>query len=409
MKLCEKKSYPWILVIFYSLLGVTFPAAVTQFSMVVSDISDTMGLSRQQVLYADTTRAILLVAAMFLSSFIYQKLGLKKTMMLGMFFQISSQFLTPLAVNLGSFPLLLVFKGMQGLNAMAFPLYISSITLWMPDKYRGLATAIFNGSFVAGGGIGAWISGILVPSFGWQMSFYIIGGMCLLFAIPVCIITKDKAFEPDAHTATEKRSNIYSNIVHNPITWLLVLALIANTWVSQAITVDMSIYAQDIGYGYQYSGTLMLIISIVTVVSSILAGAVSDHFAPHSTDSVKTRSRIMGLGYFLATFAALLLPFVADNGFMVIATVSGAMMFGVSWSAGVFWALPSMVYAEKDNVAGTAFCSGASNVPNPVAPAVVGVLLGTNGHWTAGWITCAVVSCISLAASLLIHSPQSGD
>lgn len=87
---------------------------------------------------------------------------------------------------------------------------------------------------------------------------------------------------------------------------------------------------------------------------------------------------------------------------MPLAVASCAMMFGASWAAGVFWALPSAVYTPEEQVAGTAFCSGASNLPNPVAPMVVGVLLGTHGHWTAAWMTCAAASAASLLASLLI-------
>ena len=37
---------------------------------------------------------------------------------------------------------------------------------------------------------------------------------------------------------------------------------------------------------------------------------------------------------------------------------------------------------------------------------VVGVLLGSNGHWTAGWMTCAVVSLFSMAASILLSRSQ---
>ena len=100
--------------------------------------------------------------------------------------------------------------------------------------------------------------------------------------------------------------------------------------------------------------------------------------------------------------AAAVLPAAGAAGYLPLAAASCAMMFGASWAAGVFWALPSQVYSSEEQVAGTAFCSGATNVPNPIAPMVVGVMLGTHGHWTAAWMTCAAVSAVSLLASLLL-------
>lgn len=405
MSITKHKYYPWLLVICYSLLGIFFPAAVTQFSMVVNDLAEALQVDSQVILLADTTRAVCLVVAMFLSSYVYQHLGLRKTMALGLCFQILPQFLIPLAVKFQCIPLLFLFKGMQGLNSMAFPLYISTITLWMDKRYTALATAVFNGSFVAGSGVGAWISGQIVPALGWQAAFYAVGGICLFFAIPVLLITRDKGDEnrnTKKMTGEKKKNNVYGSIIRQPVTWLLVMALIANTWVGQSVTVDMSVYANSMGYHYGQTGNLMLAVSLVTVVSSILAGGVSDWFAVRTTNKIRCRSLIMGVGYALSIAAAALLPFAASAGFLPMAVAACAMMFGVSWSVGVFWALPVEIYSRKDNVVGTAFCSGASNIPNPIAPMVVGVLLGSSGNWTAGWMTCALMSAVSLGASLVL-------
>lgn len=389
--------------------GRFFPAAVTQFSMVVSNLAEALSVSKQVILLADTMRAVCLVIAMFLSSYVYKRFGLRKTMALGLMFQILPQFLIPLAVTNQCIPLLFLFKGMQGLNAMAFPLYIFTITLWMNERYTALATSIFNGSFVAGGGVGAWISGKIVPMLGWQASFFAVGGICLLFAIPALLLTQDRneASVNNQERTTDgtedgKKGRVYANIIKQPVTWLLVLALIANTWVCQAVTVDMSVYANAMGYTYGQIGGLMLAISLVTVVSSVLAGAASDWLAMRAKNKIRSRSLTMAMGYGLSIVAAVMLPGTASRGFLPMAIYACAMMFGVSWAAGVFWALPVEVYNSEDNVAGTAFCSGASNIPNPIAPMVVGVLLGSNGFWTAGWMTCAGVSFFSLAASMLL-------
>lgn len=403
MKLTQHKFYPWLLVVCYSLLGIFCPAAVTQFSMVVGELSQALGVETRIVLLADTCRAICLVIAMFLSSWVYSRLGLRGTIGLGLAFQALPQFLIPLAVELHSLPVFFLCKAAQGLNAMAFPLYISTITMWIQSRYAALSTAIFNGSFAAGSGVGAWIAGLLVPALGWRASFYAIGVMVAVLAVPVLLFTQDKPRVPQTEqTEAARQRGGYAAILRQPVTWLLVLALLANTWVTQAITVDMSVYAQSIGYSYEKTGSLMLIISVITVVSSILAGGVSDFFAARTEKKVRSRSLVMGAGYLLSAVGAALLPAAAPMGFVPLALSSCAMMFGASWACGVFWALPSQVYQPEDHVAGTAFCSGAANVPNPIAPMVVGVLLGTQGHWTAAWMTCAAASAASLLASVLL-------
>jgi MFS family permease len=395
----KSAAYPWLLVLFYSLLGMTCPAAVTQYSMVANNISADFGGASQLILLADSVRAVVLVLAMFLSGIFYKKIGLRRTILLGVIFQSGSQLLVPFAIALKSIPLLFVFKCMQGLNAIAFPLYISAITMWISDRYKGLATAIFNGAFIAGGGVGSFITSRIMLHFDYKASFFVLSGLCILFAIPSLLLTRDKNTAPVCRKQTAFGE--YHAILSRSVTWLLVLSLVANTWVSQAVNVDMSVYAQDIGFDYGLTGNLMLLISAITVVASILAGGVSDRIAEKLKSPVKSRCHIMALGYLLSVVSAALLPSGQDS-FSATAVLASLMMFGVSWSAGVFWAIPSELFSDAENVVVTSFCSSASNVPNPIAPTVVGVLLGSCGLWNIGWYTCAAASLLSMLASVLI-------
>ena len=406
MNLTKRPEYPWIIVITYSLLGICMPAAVTQFSMLVGTMAAEMKVGEQTILLADSLRAVCLVTAMFLSGVVYKYLGLRKTMMLGLFFQIAPQFLLPLAIRNQNLVFFYLSKGMQGLNAVAFPLYLATISAWSSSRYRGLATAIFNGSFTAGAGVGAWLSSKIIPVFGWQASFYFVGGICLVMAIPVILVTREKEAD-DKRTVhnvkiPERNAGQYGQILKERKIWILVAALIANTWVAQAVTVDMSVYSSSLNYSYAQTGNLMLLISIVTVISSIVAGGVSDYFASKADDILKSRVRVLSAGYAVAAVAAAMLPVVAGRGFIFTAAAASLLMTGISWAQGVYWAIPGELYGARDHVAVTSICSGASNIVNPIAPIVVGVILGTNGMWHIGWLTCSVMALLSLAAAWLI-------
>lgn len=406
MNLAKRPEYPWIIVITYSLLGICMPAAVTQFSMLISTMAAEMMVGEQTILLADSFRAVCLVTAMFMSGIVYKCFGLRKTMMLGVFFQTAPQFLMPLAVNNHNLIFFYFLKGMQGLNAVAFPLYLATISAWSSSRYRGLATAIFNGSFTAGAGLGAWVSGKIIPAFGWQTSFYFVGGICLIMAIPVILITREKETpgNQEVHTANQAKRNSrqYARILKDRKIWILIASLLANTWVTQAVTVDMSVYSSSLHYSYDQTGNLMLLISVVTVIASILAGGVSDYFASKANDILKSRIRALSAGYVTAAVAAAVLPLVAGRGFVLTAVTASLMMVGISWAQGVYWAIPGELYDVGDHVTITAICSGAANIVNPVAPAVVGVILGTRGMWHIGWLTCSIMALLSLTASLFI-------
>lgn len=406
MNLEKRPEYQWIIVITYSLLGICMPAAVTQFSMLINTMAAEMMVGEQTILLADSLRAVCLVTAMFLSGIVYKICGLRKTMILGLIFQITPQFLIPFAVINHNLTLFYILKGMQGLNAVAFPLYLATITAWSSLRYRGLATAIFNGSFTAGAGLGAWVSSKIIPAFGWQISFYFVGGICLIMAIPAVLITREKKTPGNQaiHITNQDHRNLqqYGRILKDRKIWMLVAALLANTWVTQAVTVDMSVYSSSLNYSYAQTGNLMLLISVVTVISSIMAGGVSDYFASKADDILKSRIRVMSAGYVAAAAAAAVLPVVAGRGFILTAMTASLMMVGISWAQGVYWAIPGELYDMRDHVAVTAICSGASNILNPVAPVVVGVILGTRGMWHIGWFTCSIMALFSLMASLFI-------
>ncbi|MCY7008639.1 MFS transporter [Fusobacterium simiae] len=408
MNLTKKSNYPWILVTIYSLLGFCLPSTVTQFTMLIGTIAKKMQVSEQTVLLADTFRAVCLVTALFISSFLYKKFGLRKTILIGLCCQIIPQFILPIGIEHKNLFVLYIFKGMQGVNAIAFPLYISTITSWVDEKSKGFATSVFNGGFTAGAGLGAWVSGKVIPIFGWKISFYFLGIICIIIAIPVLLITREKETE-NSFKKQSRNSSHYNKIFKQKLTWMLVFSLLANTWITQAITVDMPIYSSYLGYSYNQIGTLMLIISIISIIFSIIGGIISDLYATKSINKVSSRVKVLSYGYAVAAVTCIILPFIANKGFLFTILIVSIIMLGVSWAQGVYWAIPSELYKVEDNVIITSICSGASNLVNPIAPMVVGVILGTRGLWKMAWITCAIIAILSMISALVIPKIKTND
>lgn len=394
------------MVLVFSLLGMTLPGAVTQFSMTVNNLANKLSVSSQLILFGDTIRATFLVISMFASSYAYNIFGLRKTILIGVLCHVIPQFLIPIAP---SFWIYIVLKGVSGCNAIAFPLYISTIVKWVKNEQKGFSTAFFNGSFIAGSGVGGWVAGYIMPTKGWAMSYYAMGFLTLIFGIITLIITRDKNVNVNKQIINTKKScrrSINSEIIRMPATWLMIIGLIASNWVNQAIVVDLPIFSNALGYDVGETGTMMMIISIVTVISSILGGVISDNFAKHAKNKLTSRCTILSLGYFIAIASSFFMPSMAKNNIIILTILSSLMMFGVSWAAGVFWSIPSEVYPKYLIVEGTAFCSGATTTPNPVAPFFVGIVMGGRGLWSLGWLSCGVISIISVIAILLTPKTQ---
>lgn len=400
----SRKYYPALLVGLYSLLGMTIPAAVSQFTMSVSEIASVMQIAEKTVLSAETTRATCLVFSMFLSNIFYQKIGLRKTIGLGVLFQVIPQFFLPAAIKAGSVPLLFLLKGLQGCNAIAFPLYISAILMWVDDAHTGFSTAFFNGSFVAGNGIGGWLAARAIPALGWEPAFYIIGTLCLLCAIPAVLLTaENKTKIKQAAPKTPANKESYWQVAKMLVTWVVILASLSSSWVSQAVAVDLPLYTSYLQYNYAQSGNLMILVSLVTVLASVLAGLTSDKIAAASKNKLRTRCLVLSFGCLLSGAAGLMLPLLASKTFFLYCITVAAMVAGASWASGALWPIMNYVYTKDDVVAGTAFCSSAATVSNPVAPYVTGVIFGAIGLWKIAWWIAAAVSIISFGSCQFLY------
>ena len=227
-----------------------------------------------------------------------------------------------------------------------------------------------------------------------------VGILTVIFAIPAVIFTRENTNSTGNRNegATNKLPD--ESITKYPALWVLIISLVAYTWVTQSVTVDMSIYSNYLNYSYSQTGTMMLLISVVTVISAISGGFVSDRFAEKAKNRVKARSNVLVIGYGITIIASFLLPLVASRNYVSFVICAVLMMFGVAWAQGVFWSIPPEMFSGKNLVKATSLCSGTSNIVNPIAPMVVGVLLGANGLWHLSWISCGVVCLISLLAAV---------
>ncbi len=111
----------------------------------------------------------------------------------------------------------------------AFPASLKAITEWFPQRERALAAGIFN----AGTNLGAIIAPALVPvltaTWGWRASFFVTGGIGLLWLVAWLLLYRPPQAHPKVNAA--ELALIESDPVDpvSPVRWWRLLAL-KETW-----------------------------------------------------------------------------------------------------------------------------------------------------------------------------------
>ena len=332
---------------------------------------------------------------LFPADWLYKKLGLRNALMLGCALWTIPNFVYPFLTSVGW---LYVFKILQGMNSFCFPLMLSTILKWAPSKDHGSVSSIYNGFYMSGACLGSITVMLAEKVNAWYMSSILVGLVALAGWIATAYVAVDK---DDAPAEAMPKPISGRKLLSMPATWLMIVAFSACNWVDLSVNTDLPVYAQFLGFSVSSSGTLMIIISVSTLVSSLIAGKVSDFAAKRcGTDVLRQRVMVFAAGFVVAMASFVGVIFARSYAALVVFSV--ITMAGASWSNGTFWAIPPLLYSADDLESGTSTVTAFSNLVNPVATFVVGVLCGGRGAWTAAWTVSILVCLISMTCGCLL-------
>jgi SHS family sialic acid transporter-like MFS transporter len=243
---------------------------------VLTDISKDLHLS----LTVASTLVLATFATRWLGGAVFgslaDKLGRKKTMILGVITYSIATFLCGVS---WSYTSLLVFRLFVGLGMAGE--YSAGTTLLLeswPEKIRNKASGFLVSGWAVGGLLASTAYTLVVPHFGWRALFFV--GI-----IPAIITIFIRLFVPESNEWTEANKKGKTNKVSFfqlfnrkwfPIALLLFLCMFSSFGMNWPILSLMPTYLKTIGYDPAAVGQIMFISNFGALIGYILSGIIAD-------------------------------------------------------------------------------------------------------------------------------------
>ena len=149
---------------------------------------------------------------------------------------------------------------------------------------------------------------------------------------------------------------------------------------------------------------IMASTTIGTVIASLISGKVSDMYSQRTINKVSGRIFIMMLSSIIIFIFTLLIIVLDLNNFYIFYILALFISFGGAWGLGSFYSIfPEMFRGDMLEIA-PGFAGGIADISVPLAPFVVGIVFGARGLWSLGWLSCTIMSGLSLIACIFLLS-----
>lgn len=274
------------------------------------------------------------------------------------------------------------------------------------EHHAGLATAVFNGMFYSGGGVGGTVAGFFISKYGWMSSYFAIGAIQLIIGIIWLLTVKDTTEKQPAETnpVSLDTQNQASSLIllKTPVVWLLIIGFISTTFVIQAITVDMPLFSAFLGYDDSETATINTAVTIGLLAACLVSGKISDIVALRMSNKAKARILVMAIGPVIIILSSLMLILLDLTSIGLFYAAALLFSFGGSWGMGAFYAILPELFDEDQLPIVTGLAGGAGDMGMPAAPLLVGVIFGARGMWHLGWFVCVIIAALSLVACILL-------
>ncbi|WP_256865613.1 MFS transporter [Paenibacillus sp. 32352] len=349
------------------------------------------------------------------SGWVADRIGQKKTLGFAVAWWSLSTAVTGLATGFKS---ILGFRVALGVGeAAAYPSNAGISSKWFPDKERATVAGIFDSGSKFGGAIAMPLIVWLIAMFDWKMTFLIIGGLGIVWAIVWILYFKET---PEEHKGvneaelkhiregqskqegldTEQPMKWYQLLKYRNI-WAMCIGFFMINYNSYFFITWLPTYlVKERGMGLIEMGFMASLPLLCAMVVEVIAGWLSDRiYAKGLLSLTATRKLFLIIGLLMAScigFAAF-----AQSAVLAVVLLCIAKS-GTTVAASQVWALPSDVAPKNMTSVVAGMQNTVSNMGGVVGPIITGFFVATYGSFVPALLFSAALIVIGILNYLFL-------
>jgi MFS family permease len=285
-----------------------------------------------------------------------------------------------------SFAALLALRLLLGVGESAgFPAVSKLLVAVVPLGRLATANGIIAFAYQFGPAVGAYGGGLIMMRYGWRAAFWVFGGLSLLWLLPWSRVRLPRTSQP-----TERRDEPpLGTILRQPSLWGTALGLFSTNYAFYFLLSWLPFYViRERGFSTGEMASLTGSAYLVSALSSVIAGWAIDRYVRSGHANIAYKS-VMVVAH-LGTVACMLCIAFASQPWAIAGIFAYQILTG-SAAAGVF-AIPQILAGPTASARWVGIQNCCGNLAGVVAPALTGLLVEETHHFTAAFVTAALVS-----------------
>jgi ACS family D-galactonate transporter-like MFS transporter len=306
----------------------------------------------------------------------------------------------------GGFLSLLILRMLLSIGeSISLPASSKILASTFVEHERGIANGILDSGYKFGPAIGVIVGGIFIAHYGWRLLFLVTGFGALLWLIPwfwIADSTADsKRPQPDA-TKTKETHALLSikEILCSTRAWGTFIGNFCGGYVWYLMLSWMPSYlVTERHMNLAKMGVFGSLLFVVTGVTSILSGLLTDRMIRRGRSSGNVRLGFMVAGLLLSTF-------LVPAGF---ASTSGEAMAFLLLTFAAYGMYSCNVWAATQSIAGAPNIGRWSGIQNLIgnlggvaSPALTGWIVTVTGSFHWAFVVAAVVMVLGALVYVLV-------
>lgn len=309
---------------------------------------------------------------------------------------------------------LIAFRVMLGVGeGGAFPAATRAFTYWMARTERGFAQGITHSFARLGGAVTPPIVLVIVASYGWRQSFWILGCVSLVWTVFFVWLFRNTPLEHKwvkpaelaeiGIDAAEMKKAACGKTPWRQMfkrMWLVTFIDFCYGWSLWVFLTWLPSYLKDArGFDMKHLALFTALPLLAGVVGDTLGGVVSDYIYK-KTGNLKFARRsllVVGLGGALVFIVPAIYTHTAITAVILLA----ASFFFLELTNAVLWSLPLDIAGKFAGTAGGMMNTGFG-VAGMISPVAFGYLIQTTGSYEAPFLISAALLAIAVVCAFWV-------